>query len=530
MRIGVIVDHGRVARWQADALAALPADWEFELYSCSNSLSRRRPVRHGLYYLLNIVSLRGPATAPAPLPQSLRILGRRDFASEWDGAWQRLPGDLLDEIRSSQPAAILKFGMGLLRIPPELPCPILSYHHGDPRKFRGRPAGFWELLQDESAVGQVVQILSDRLDAGPVVAYAETKALAHDYRATMAAAYAASPLILLQAIDNAVRGRVHSLEPSGRTHRLPSNATVLRFAAQRLSAKLRRLAYGITAEKAWQVAEAPLSQRSVLRLLAGFPDPPEWNVLPCPSRYRFLADPFFDPRDGAILAEALRKTDEQGEIVRLDRNGAQVVATGPGHFSYPATASNGSRHFLLPEISDWSSPKLFLLDGVEAQPLHELDLPGRPRVLDPTLHSDGDHFYLFGNCAEEGPDVLRLWVARAIEGPFSEHPESPVRISPAGSRMAGSLLALEDGLFRPGQDLRRGYGHGVLLFRIREITPTGYFEEEVGSIAFEAIKGPHTINYRDGRLLFDFYRERLTAAAGLRRLKALLVRRSVQNG
>ena len=72
--------------------------------------------------------------------------------------------------------AIVKFGLGLLRVPDRtvLPIPILSFHHGDPGAYRGRPAGFWELIEGASFVGQVVQILRNRLDAGRVVAFAGT--------------------------------------------------------------------------------------------------------------------------------------------------------------------------------------------------------------------------------------------------------------------------------------------------------------------------------------------------------------------
>jgi len=92
--------------------------------------------------------------------------------------------------------------MGLLRVPPaeRIGCQILSYHHGDPRRFRGRPAGFYELLSGESQIGQVVQILSNALDAGKVVAYAETKAYPHSYRNTLIEAFRRSPLLLRTAV------------------------------------------------------------------------------------------------------------------------------------------------------------------------------------------------------------------------------------------------------------------------------------------------------------------------------------------
>jgi folate-dependent phosphoribosylglycinamide formyltransferase PurN len=51
----------------------------------------------------------------------------------------------------------------LLRIPR---MGILSYHHGDMRKYRGMPPAFWELYFNEKEMGVTVQLLSEGLDKG----------------------------------------------------------------------------------------------------------------------------------------------------------------------------------------------------------------------------------------------------------------------------------------------------------------------------------------------------------------------------
>lgn len=43
---------------------------------------------------------------------------------------------------------------------------ILSYHHGDMKKYRGMPPCFWELYHNEGEVGITVQKISTKLDAG----------------------------------------------------------------------------------------------------------------------------------------------------------------------------------------------------------------------------------------------------------------------------------------------------------------------------------------------------------------------------
>jgi methionyl-tRNA formyltransferase len=47
---------------------------------------------------------------------------------------------------------------------------VLSFHHGDMRKYRGMPPGFWELYFNEKEMGITVQLLSEGLDCGiPIV-------------------------------------------------------------------------------------------------------------------------------------------------------------------------------------------------------------------------------------------------------------------------------------------------------------------------------------------------------------------------
>src|SRR4051812_7883993 len=253
MKVGVIINGTTLARWQADALETLSGEAEFVVYSCESGVRAKRRLRHSFYYLLNLFTIRNSQTRAVGLPDRLPILARRSFKAETEGMWQRLPPDLLRFIDEDEPAVLVKFGMGLLRVPPpdQMGVPILSYHHGDPARFRGRPAGFYELLKGEPTVGQIVQVVSNRLDAGQIVAAAETRAMAHSYRATLVEAYRHSPLLLRLAIRNAIEGRTSEPPEWGQVYRLPGNALVARFVLQRIRAAVSRLLYGLFREKRW---------------------------------------------------------------------------------------------------------------------------------------------------------------------------------------------------------------------------------------------------------------------------------------
>ena len=85
--------------------------------------------------------------------------------------------------------------------------------------------------------------------------------------------------------------------------------------------------------------------------------------------------------------------------------------------------------------------------------------------------------------------------------------------------MAGELLEADGALFRFGQSFTGAYGDGIFAFRVTELDELSYKEELLGEIRFEGVKGPHTLNFRDGTALFDWYRDRFSPLAWLRRLK-----------
>jgi hypothetical protein len=236
-----------------------------------------------------------------------------------------------------------------------------------------------------------------------------------------------------------------------------------------------------------------------------------------PKRHRFLADPFH-MSDGSILLEAMR-SDGEAEIVRINGERMSVLPIDGRHCSYPATLRFEGREFVVPEISDWSSPRLFELDGESIRDCGELDIDGRPRLLDATLFARDGACYLFANRRDEGDRVLRLWIAESPFGKFTEHPESPICIAAAGARMGGGIFERSGTIYRSGQDLRLAYGDGLLLFRIEELSRDTYREEPCAALKFSARRGPHTLNIRGNMALFDFYDDRISLLAGLRRLR-----------
>ena len=119
--------------------------------------------------------------------------------------------------------------MSLLKLNKNLNVPILSHHHGDPSKFRGRPAGFYEIFKRHNCLGQMVQIISNDLDAGKILAYGETNIYSWSYKKTLKEAYDVSPIIFEKALFNFKKNFYIRKKPKGKIYKLPSNIMCFKF-------------------------------------------------------------------------------------------------------------------------------------------------------------------------------------------------------------------------------------------------------------------------------------------------------------
>ncbi len=81
--------------------------------------------------------------------------------------------DNTQKLKSLQPDAMVMLGgFGIVKEPllSLAPQGILSYHHGNMRKYRGQPVGFWELYNGEKEMGVTVQRMAAGIDKGsPIV-------------------------------------------------------------------------------------------------------------------------------------------------------------------------------------------------------------------------------------------------------------------------------------------------------------------------------------------------------------------------
>jgi hypothetical protein len=104
------------------------------------------------------------------------------------------------------------------------PHGVLSYHHGDMRRYRGQPPAFWEVARREAAMGVTVQRLCERLDAGTPVAELAVPIAATDSPGQVSRrAYAASVPLMGQALERlAAQDAPQPLDRLGQVYTLPN--------------------------------------------------------------------------------------------------------------------------------------------------------------------------------------------------------------------------------------------------------------------------------------------------------------------
>lgn len=110
-----------------------------------------------------------------------------------------------------------------------------------------------------------------------------------------------------------------------------------------------------------------------------------------------------------------------------------------------------------------------------------------------------------------------------MDGYFSPHPLNPIVIDPSRARMAGGIIFRSGRYYRYGQNNVCSYGDGITICEIIKLTKKEYQEVFIGSLSFDAAKGPHTINFSGDICVVDFYIEKVSIFAWYRRLTPLLM-------
>ncbi len=203
----------------------------------------------------------------------------------------------------------------------------------------------------------------------------------------------------------------------------------------------------------------------------------------------FVADPFMIRENGIwhLFFEVLRAGTYVGEVgLAVSRDGHRwtyrgIVLREPFHLSYPCVFRWRGAHYMVPETLEAGEVRLYRADAFPDRwscvgPLIE------GRFADPSPFRFAGRWWMLACPAPEEHDVLSLFHAERLPGPWREHAASPVVAGdPRAARPAGRVVPWNGGVLRWAQDCVPAYGTAVRAFEITELTIRSYRELEVAA-------------------------------------------------
>ncbi len=211
------------------------------------------------------------------------------------------------------------------------------------------------------------------------------------------------------------------------------------------------------------------------------------DVRDVPAKY--VADPFMilEGNTWYLFFEVFNMSKNYGEIAFATSNDGyrwiykQVVMQENFHLSYPYVFKFEGEHYMVPESYMENSIRLYKAVEFPTKWAYMNNLAEGRSFVDSSIVLFDNRWWMFTSSTE--CNVLYLYYAEELTGPWIEHPMSPVvQENPRIARPGGRIVALGDRLFRYAQDDYETYGKQVYAFEIIELTTESYMEKAVSGI------------------------------------------------
>lgn len=204
----------------------------------------------------------------------------------------------------------------------------------------------------------------------------------------------------------------------------------------------------------------------------------------------FVADPFLIRHaDGLwyMFLEIMNDAAYRGEIALAISEDARswryegVVLKEMFSLSYAQVFFWQGDYYMLPDMYEQNHLCLYRANPFPRvwQPVATF-LNGGP-IADATILRYREHWYIFACPCPGKEDALRLYWADQLDGPWREHPKSPIISGdPWSARPAGRVVEWGPGLVRYAQVCYPRYGSGLRAFEITRLSPEEYAEKPDG--------------------------------------------------
>ena len=147
----------------------------------------------------------------------------------------------------------------------------------------------------------------------------------------------------------------------------------------------------------------------------------------------FVADPFLIQKDNHwfLFLEVKNQASRLGEIgLATSADGfrwhyEKTVLREPFHLSYPLVFAWQGGYYMVPEILAREAVVLYWAASFPFEWVPVATLV-QNTLADPTPFHFRDKWWMFGCSTPYSHDTLRLYCAPTLQGPWNEHPSSPI--------------------------------------------------------------------------------------------------------
>jgi len=205
-----------------------------------------------------------------------------------------------------------------------------------------------------------------------------------------------------------------------------------------------------------------------------------WQVLP-DDETRFYADPFPFLWKGKYYIFVEDYVHAQGKAIIsvscLDNDGRAntpvSVIEEPHHLSYPQIFEMDGEVWMLPEASAGRELVLYRAEDFPFRWVRHTVLFSDRVISDATLIEQAGTFWLLATDATSGgsaSDSLVAYSAPRLAGPWTQHGDNPIKIDHRGARPGGAAVRHNGRLLLPVQDGTNGYGGGLGVSDVAELS------------------------------------------------------------
>ena len=193
-------------------------------------------------------------------------------------------------------------------------------------------------------------------------------------------------------------------------------------------------------------------------------------------RSSFVADPFLVRDRGVfyLFFELFNTESQKGEIgVASSSDGYSwryrgVVLSEPFHLSYPYVFKHKGVYYMIPESRAAGAVRLYRAKSFPFTWEFDTILFEGP-YADSSIVHHRNHWWIF---SERQAYSLTIWHSPSLQGPWQQHPASPLYPDDRSrTRPGGRIIDLQGRLVRFSQDNVGGYGKRVRAFEILDLTP-----------------------------------------------------------